>query len=173
MKNGNNEKLDNLLRQFMDEAHMRNLKADLDFADQVFEAHPVPDVRQETLAAIQGKIHRMLLRRRFLTVGKWISGAAAVLVVALLSHSHFISPPNKIAGTNYSNESIWKSDFYAMNSQVDSLERELAELAGTVHTSRLDAFDTTGTFSVDMKELDEIEHLTDNLSLGKGNFYAQ
>ena len=176
MKNGN-EKLDELLRRFMDDAHIRDLKADLDFADQVFAAYPVPAVRQETLASIQSKIHRKLIERRFLTVGKWVAAAAAILIVAVLSRDHFVNPPNRIApisATNYNNEEgIWKDDFLAMNAQVDSIEQELTELAGSVRVARLGTYDTTDTFSLDVKELDEIEHLADNISLGKGSFYAQ
>ncbi|MHC4952180.1 MAG: hypothetical protein ACYTEU_14545 [Planctomycetota bacterium] len=55
MKNGNKQ-LDELLRQFMDEDHIHELKEDLSFADQLFAAHPVPDVHQETIASIQVKV---------------------------------------------------------------------------------------------------------------------
>lgn len=171
MKNGN-EKLDELLCGFMDEAHIRDLKADLDFSDQVFAAYPVPAVRQETLASIQAKIHRKLMQQRFLNAGKWIAAVAAVLIVAVLSRGPFVNPQNKPV-TSYPNGDIWTDDFYAMNLQVDSIEQELTELAGSIRAVRLETYDTTDTFSLDMMELDEIEHLADNVSLGKGSFYAQ
>jgi hypothetical protein len=175
MKNGN-EKLDDLLRRFMDEAHVRDLKADLDFADHAFAAYPVPAVRQETLASIQAKIHRKLTQQRFLTAGKWIAAAAAILMAAVLSRDPFVNTPNRTApfsGTNYGDEDVWKDDFYAMNLQVDSIEQELKELGGVTRAVRLETYDKTDAFSLDMMELDEIEHLADNVSLGKGNFYVQ
>jgi len=175
MKNGN-EKLDELLRGFMDEAHVRDLKAELDFADHVFTAYPVPAVRQETLASIQSKIRQKLIQRRFLTAGRWIAAAAAILIVAVLSRDYFVNNPNRttpFSAASYNTEGIWEDDFYAMNSQVDSIEQELTELARSVRAVRLETYDTTDTFSLDMMELDEIEHLADNASLGKGNFYAQ
>ncbi|MDH4202149.1 MAG: hypothetical protein OEV87_04585 [Phycisphaerae bacterium] len=174
MKNGN-EKLDELLRRFMDEAHIRDLKADLDFADHVFSAYPVPAVRQEALASIQAKIRQKLIHRRFLTAGRWIA-AAAILIVAVLSRNHFVNNPNRItpfSAASYNTEDIWKDDFYAMNSQVDSIEQELTELARSARPVRLETYDTTDAFSLDMMELDEIEHLADNASLGKDIFYAQ
>jgi len=171
MKNGN-EKLDELLRGFMDETHIRDLKADLDFSDQVFAAYPVPAVRKETLASIQAKIHRKLMQQRFLHAGKWIAAVAAVLIVAVLSRDSFINTQSRTAANSTMGD-IWTDDFYAMNLQVDSIEQELTELAGSIRTVRLETYNTTDTFSLDMMELDEIEHLADNVSLGKGSFYAQ
>lgn len=174
MKNGN-KKLDELLRRFMDETHVRDLKADLDYADHAFAAYPVPAVRQETLASIEARIHRKLMQQRFLTAGKWIA-AAAILIAAVLPRDHFVNTPNRTtpySAASYHSGSIWTDDFYAMHSQVDSIERELADLADSVRTVRLETYDKTDAFSLDMMELDEIEYLADNASLGKGNFYAQ
>lgn len=174
MKNGN-DKLDELLRQFMDDSHVHDFKEDLDFADCVFAAYPVPAVRQETLAAIKAKIRRKLMRHRLLTAGKWMAAAAAVLFIAVLTGDRLVAPAKRIpsiAATFYSNEDIWRDDFFAMNSQVDSIEQELTELAGAIHAAPVKAFGATDTFSIDMKELDEIEHFTKNTSLGKGGFYA-
>jgi hypothetical protein len=112
------------------------------------------------------------MQQRFLNAGKWIAAVAAVLIVAVLSRGPFVNPQNKPV-TSYPNGDIWTDDFYAMNLQVDSIEQELTELAGSIRAVRLETYDTTDTFSLDMMELDEIEHLADNVSLGKGSFYAQ
>jgi hypothetical protein len=178
MKN-RNEQLDNLLRQFMDDAHLHDLKEDLAFADELFATHPSPPVRQQTLALIQKRVHRKLIQHRCWAVGRWIAAVAAILIVSLLSREHFMKTqdtsnmPRPITRTIYYNPEIWRDGTYVTNSQVDPIERELTELADALRAVSLKTYETTDTFSIDMMELDEIEHLADNASLGKDNFYAQ
>jgi len=175
MKNGN-EQLDRLLRQFMDENHIHDLKQDLSFADKLFAAHPVPAVRQETLTSIQNKIQRELIQRRYWKAGKWVAAAAVILLVALLSSQHVVNIDNKTKSFStkiYNGDDLWRDDFYVVNSDVDPIERELMELANSIHAVHLGTYNTTDTFSIDMMELQEIEDFTENGSLGKDNFYAQ
>lgn len=175
MKNGN-EQLDNLLRQFMDETHLHDLKKDLAFADELFATHPSPPVRQQTLVLIQKRVHRKLIQHRFWVTGKWIAAVAAILMVSVLSRQHFIKTqdmPKRISRTIYYNPEIWRDGTYVTNSQFDPIERELTELADALRAVSLKTYETTDTFSIDMMELDEIEHLADDASLGKDNFYAQ
>ncbi|MHC4950851.1 MAG: hypothetical protein ACYTEU_07690, partial [Planctomycetota bacterium] len=109
MKNGNKQ-LDELLRQFMDDDHIRELKEDLSFADQLFAAYPVPDVHQETITSIQVKVRRKLRQQKYRAVAKWVTTAAAILLAVLLSREHLVNTenttepfPTKI----YSSQDLW------------------------------------------------------------------
>ena len=171
-----NEQLDDLLRQFMDDDHIHDLKEDLSYADKLFETHPVPAVRQETLVSIQKKVSRKLIVKHYWTAGKWIAVAAAIAVVALLSREQFVDTnhtPRSFSTAIQKNDDLWRDEFYVVNSQDDAIERELTELTNAVYTVRTEMYDSADTFSIDMMELDDIEHLTNNLSFGKDNFYAQ
>ncbi|MHC4386034.1 MAG: hypothetical protein ACYSUG_03485 [Planctomycetota bacterium] len=166
MKNGNKQ-LDELLRQFMDEDHIHELKEDLSFADQLFAAHPVPDVHQETIASIQVKVRRKLRQQRYRAIGKWVATAAAILLAVLLSREHLVNTenttepfPTKI----YSSQDLWKDELYVVNSQVDPIERELVELADSIRAVSLETYETTDSFSIDVMEIEEIEYLADNAS---------
>lgn len=171
-----NEQLDKLLRQLMDNDHIHDLKEDLSFADKLFEAHPAPPVRQEILASIQEKVRRKLIRRHYWAAGKWIAAAAAILVVALLSREPFVNTNHTarpFSTTVNRNDDLWRDEFYVMNAQDNAIEQELTELTNAIYTVRSEMYDSADTFSIDLKELEDIERLTDNLSFGKDNFYAQ
>ncbi|MHC4291823.1 MAG: hypothetical protein ACYSTR_06375 [Planctomycetota bacterium] len=166
MKNGNKQ-LDELLRQFMDDDHIRELKEDLSFADQLFAAYPVPDVHQETITSIQVKVRRKLRQQKYRAVAKWVTTAAAILLAVLLSREHLVNTenttepfPTKI----YSSQDLWKDELYVVNSQVDPIERELVELADSIRAVSLETYETTDSFSIDVMEIEEIEYLADNAS---------
>ena len=173
MKNGN-EQLEQLLRQFMDDEHARDLKEDLSYADRLFAGHPVPAVRQRTLSSIQVTIRRQLKYRRFLVATKWFTAAAAILIAVLLSAEHFINTENVDQPSFvklYDTGDLWSDALYVVNSQDDPIERELSEVAESLRAVSLETYEPIDTFSIDMMELEEIESMTEKVALGKDNFY--
>lgn len=178
MKNGI-EKLDALLRQFMDDEHVHDLKEDLSYADELFATYPTPDVRQSTIAAIQAKTTRKLRHRRYLAISKQLAAVAAVLTIALLFGDYLVNTKNITTSSRrrhvvnvYDGEDLWGDALCVMDSTNDPIERELHELADSIRTVSLSTYGPADTFTMDVMELEEIESLADSDYFGKDDFYV-
>ncbi|MEN8126523.1 MAG: hypothetical protein ABFR90_01830 [Planctomycetota bacterium] len=171
MKN-RDEKLDALLRQFMDDDHAHDLKEDLSYADRVFAAYPVPAVQQRTLASIQAAIRRKLRRQKYRIAGKWLATAAAVLIAVLLSREHFTYTDNVTTPPVLARSAdLWSDELYTVISQDEPIEQELSEIADSLRTVTMETYEPVDTLVIDMMELEEIETLTEKGSLRKDAFY--
>ena len=173
MKNGN-EKLERLLRQFMDESKAREAKDDLSFADRLFADSPVPALGPKALVSIQAKIQRKLRHRRYLRFGKPALAVAAVVAVVLLAGLYTLyseSPttyPGSFSARAGNTAALWDDALYVVNLNADPIGKELADLTESIHAISKETYEPTDTFSADLLEFEEIESLTENTDFWKG-----
>jgi len=173
MKNGN-EKLEKLLRQFMDEVHAHEAEDDLSFADRLFEKSPVPAIGPKVLASIQKRMQHDVKHRRYLHFGKQLLAAAAVVAVVLWAGLYAIYSANSATNSESftaqagNSDALWSDELFAANLNADPIGQELAELTESIQAVDREVYEPTDTFSTDLLEFEEIESLTENTDFWKG-----
>jgi hypothetical protein len=168
-----NEELDQLLRQFMDETHAHQAWEELEAADRLFDAYPVPAVRRKTVIAIQENLRRQLNHWDSYIAWLWrISAVAAVVGAVLLAGIYFLHNSDRdvkpfMPGV-FATALDWNNNRYAEDSPLAKIENELQDVAESMQTLSVETFKPVNTLSQDMMELDEIELLANNTEFWKG-----
>ncbi|MCI0499236.1 MAG: hypothetical protein L0Y36_06110 [Planctomycetales bacterium] len=165
------KKLEQLLRQFMDDNRARQAADDFAEADRLFDASPAPAVRQEAVSAIQEKIRREAEHRRRRTAVMW-RGCAAAVIAALLAGLYILYSANRVTNSPtprlFATAVDWNQCLYAKDSSLSQIEKDLQDVAESMQNLSIDAFKPVNTLSLDMMELDEIESQTQNTKFWKG-----
>ncbi len=177
MKNGN-EKLDQLLRQFMDAPHAHELEQELSYADALFEKYPVRPLEPKAMDAVTGRVHRTLTRRRHWAAAKWYTAVAAVIAAALTAGLYILYPagpapqpggtaPIKLVLAGQ--DRLWTDALYAFFTETDPIERELTELSESIQSENSSGtYGPVKTINSDLLEIEEIESLAENAAFRKG-----
>jgi hypothetical protein len=84
--NRNDENLEQLLRQFVDQDQAQSMAREIEQADDLFAAHPVPLVSPQAVVRIQFQVQKQLKHKQHTGI-TWIvaAGLAAILMMGLYS----------------------------------------------------------------------------------------
>lgn len=173
MKNGN-EQLEKLLRQFMDDDHVRNWKEDVAAADALFEKYPARSPEQQTIDDIKKRVHHAIKHRRRWNAAKWCTAVAAVVAAALLPGLLRLptgSTPNQGAApvAITGQDELWTDSLYALSVETDPIEREMAELLEFIQSDNLSGiYGPVNTINLDSQKIEEVESLAETATFRKG-----
>ena len=174
MRNKKNEKLDQLLRQFMDESQVREMENNLSFSDRLFSESPIPAIKPKTLISIQSTVHQKIQHQKYLAFGKQLAVVAAIVATALLAGLHILFPespatyPGAHSAQTDNIDPLWNDVLYAASLNADPIMTELADLTESIHSVGEETYEPRDTFLDDLLELEEIESLAVNTDFWKG-----
>lgn len=169
--NQKNENLEQLLRQFVNEAQARDMADDIRQVDILFENFPAPSAAGETIETIHHNVRRQLeLNQRLHTKLRYFSAAAvAVILLAgmFILRSDFKRMndmhPLQVAGAN----EFW-SELNSFETSMADIDSQISNLSETINTMDSGAFEPFNPLKLDITELDKIESLTDSTEFWKG-----
>ena len=147
--NEDNENLNDLLKNFFDEARAWQAKRDIESGEQLLSDHPAPGPDGLVTDSIKSRISARLdahKQRRFHTIARRMA-VAAVIVVLVMTGIRFngyrdrrpadVTGPDKTALKN-----IWQEDdaqdSAARDSQLNVLTAQIDEIADSILSIRLD-----------------------------------
>lgn len=171
MKN-KNEHLEQLLRQFVDQDQVRQMADDIHSGDRLFDAHPAPSVRPETLAAVQQNAqHQLRHTHRVHSRMQWVA-AAAVVALLLAGLLALYTPTNDLSpnpfGPLAAGEWHLNQNLGGMDQSLAEIENELSSLTEVIDTMDTGTYEPINPLQLEWIELEEIEAMASSTEFWKG-----
>jgi hypothetical protein len=148
-----------ILEQFVDTQTAGQMAEDIQRADELMSAAGAVKVRDETLAAIREKVHFRLAARKIRTmrirIEKFITAAAAIIIVAVLAGVFFNSQRAVAPGGVVLTEpvSIWNdTDVSALKGKVETLSSQMDKVDQTA----VQWLDENSGLTVEVENLEEV-----------------
>ncbi len=169
--NHKNENLEQLLRQFVNEAQARDMADDIRQADTLFEKYPAPSADRETIEAIHHNVGRQLeLNRRLHTKLPYFSAAAVAVI--LLAGMLILRSDIKRMNNTHPLQAVAANEFWSeLNSfetSMADIDSEISNLSETINTMDSGTFEPFNPLKLNITELDEIESITNSTEFWKG-----
>ncbi len=167
--NRNNENLEQLLRQFVDPSQAHQMAEDIEQADRLFTAHPVPSVSGRTLSRIQKNVQKQSRHIRHAGVA-WIAaaGLAAVLLLGLYTLLNQTAlQPESSSQPIAQNIRPQRNVFYVQEGSPADIEHEISRLLEAIQDASESSYESVNTIQKNLTQIEK-ELASDSQDFWKG-----
>lgn len=166
MTKESHENLEQLLRQFVDTAHARQMADDIAQGDRLFDSHSAPSVRDKTVKAICTNVTNQIRHEKHVHAHRRWAGIAAVAAMLLLGLLVLHTGNNR----PYESHFFVAAGEWPLNEQaaLTDIESELSTLDETIGKMDNSTYEPVNPLRFDIVEIEEIEADTSNTEFWKG-----
>ena len=164
-----NENLERLLQQFVDPSQAGSIADDIQYADTVFDAHPVPSAPAESrIRAMQNVRTQLALSKRHHIQIRWASAAVAVLVlVGMWLIYTGVETMTPLSPYPDARQQVTLEGFYTSGLSAADIEKDISDLDQAIENINDRSIDPVDSLQLNLNEIED-QLIANNTEFWKG-----